>query len=147
MAGEKKKGRSPMKKTTKLLTLFVSLCLLCSLLVACDKSSAVADAFREEGYTVSSVNTENDDVRAIFTLLGLDEEEIEELQEYELIFCKKGITGITGSALIVKFPSAGELRDELSDDDDRTEYEKAKEEGRIRGNCLLLYGSTEIFGK
>ena len=121
-------------KLMKILTLSLMLALALSL-VACDKSADIKTRFEEEGYTVSSLPGNNSKVRAIFTLAGLTEEEIDELEDYEIIFCEKSIY----SALYIKFPSSGELRDELTEDGDATAYNEAVEEGRVNGNCLLIY--------
>ena len=123
-----------MKKFTALIAALLILAVSLSL-VACDKSADIKTRFEEEGYTVSSLPGNNSKVQAIFTLAGLTEEEIDELEDYEIFFCEKSIY----SALYIKFPSSGELRDELTEDGDATAYNEAVEEGRVNGNCLLIY--------
>lgn len=134
-----------MKKFTRILTLALVLSLALLSLASCDKSGSIKKAFEEEGYTVNVISAENEKAAAIFTLLGYTEEEIDEIEEYELIYCSNGFTK---SALIVKYPSSGELKEELVDDGDTTYYDKQKADGKIRGNCHLIYGiggAAEIF--
>ena len=126
-----------MKKFTKFLTLALVLSLALLSLASCDKSGSIKKDFEEKGYTVSVISTENEKAKAIFTLLGYTEEEIDEIDDYELIFCTNGLTK---SALIVKYPSAGELKDELVDDGNTTFYDEQKKDGKINGNCHLIYG-------
>ena len=124
------------------LTLVLSLALLS--LASCDKSDSIKKAFEEAGYTVSVISAKNEKAEAIFTILGYTEEEIEEIAEYELIYCVDGFK----SALIVKYPSAGELKDELIDEGSEAYYNEQKEAGKINGNCHLIYGiggAAEIF--
>ena len=124
-----------MKKFTALIAALLILAVSLSL-VACDKSADIKTRFEEEGYTVSSLPGTNSKVQAFFTLAGLTEEEIDELEDYEIFFCeKKSIY----STMYIKFPSSGELRDELTEDGDATAYNEAVEEGRVNGNCLLIY--------
>lgn len=134
-----------MKKFTRIFALTLVLSLVLLSLASCDKSDSIKKAFEEEGYTVSVISTKNEKAEAIFTLLGYTEDEIEEISEYELIYCSNGILK---SALIVKYPSAGELKDELIDEGSKAYYEEEKDDGKIRGNCHLIYGiggAAEIF--
>ena len=124
-----------MKKFTALIAALLILAVSLSL-VACDKSADIKTRFEDEGYTVSSLSVSDPEVKALFTLADYTEDEIEELEDYEIFFCeKKSIY----SALYIKFPSSGELRDELTEDGDATAYNEAVEEGRVNGNCLLIY--------
>ena len=76
------------------------------------------------------------------------DDDIDEIDDCSVILCKKGLTGLTGAALIVRFPSSGELRDHFVDDDgDTSLYEAVKEAGYIRGNCWLIAGDEELFNK
>ena len=134
-----------MKKFTRILALALVLSLSLLALVSCDKSASIKKAFEEEGYTVSVISAKNDKAKAIFTLIGYTEDDIEEIEEYELIYC---VDGLLKSALIVKYPSAAELKDELVDDGSEAFYNELKADGKINGNCRLLYaigGADEIF--
>lgn len=53
-----------------------------------------------------------------------------DLDKYAIIVCKK----TTESATIIKFPSAGAIKEALGEDG----YDKAVESGLINGNCYLL---------
>ena len=122
-------------RTYLALALVLSLALLS--LVSCDKSESIKKAFEEEDYTVSVISAKNDKAKAIFTLLNYTEDEIEEISEYELIYCTNGILK---SALIVKYPSAAELKEELIDEGSKAYYDEEKAAGKINGNCHLIYG-------
>ncbi len=132
-----------MKKITKVLSLCLLATLLLASLTSCDMAGSVKAAYEKEGYTITTVKTDNAEAKALFTLAGYSEEEIEELSQYELILCTKGFS----SALVIKFPSSGALKSFLTDGEDTSAYDKAKDEKQIRGNCLLVYGNEEIFQK
>ena len=134
-----------MKKLTRILALTLVLSMALLALASCDKSDSIKKAFEEEGYTVSIISAKNDKAEAIFTLLDYTEDEIEEISEYELILCTNGVLK---SALIVKYPSAAELKEELIDEGSKAYYEEEKAAGRINGNCHLIYGiggAADIF--
>lgn len=61
---------------------------------------------------------------------NLTEEQKKDLDKYAIIVCKK----TTESATIIKFPSAGAIKEVLGEDG----YDKAVESGLINGNCYLL---------
>ena len=133
-----------MKNLRSILALALVLSLALLSLASCDSSKTIKKAFEDEGYTVSIISAKNDKAKAIFTLLNYTEDEIEEISEYELILCTNGLK----SALIVKYPSAAELKEELIDEGSKAYYEEQKAEGKINGNCHLIYGiggADEIF--
>ena len=134
-----------MKKFTRILALALVLSLSLLALVSCDKSESIKKDFEDAGYTVSVISAKNETAEVIFTKLGYTEEEIDEIAEYELIYC---VDGFFKSALIVKYSSAAELKDELVDDGSEAFYNELKADGKINGNCRLLYaigGADEIF--
>ena len=127
-----------MKTILKKITLIALAALMLLTLVSCDKSKAIKEAFEEEDYTVSTVDSDNILIKGLLTAV-LDDEQMEDIDEYELILCQKGLD----VALIVKFPSAGDLKTFLTVEDedgkkDTELYDDAKEDGRIKGNCWLL---------
>ena len=126
-----------MKKLTKLLALALVLSVALLALASCDKSKSIKEAFEAEGYTVSVISAKNEKAKAIFTLLNYTEDEIDEIEEYELIYCADGLLK---SALIVKYPSSFELKEELIDEGSKAYYEEQLAAGRINGNCHLIYG-------
>lgn len=133
-----------MKKFTRVFALALVLSLALLSLASCDKSESIKKDFEEAGYTVSVISAKNDTAEAIFAARGYTEEEIEEIAEYELIYCVDGID----RALIVKYPSAAELKEELIDDGSKAYYDEEVAAGRIRGNCHLIYdfgGAEDIF--
>ena len=126
-----------MKKFTRVLALALVLSLALLSLASCDKSESIKKDFEEAGYTVSVISAKSDKAEAIFTLLGYTEDEIDEIAEYELIYC---VDGFLKSALIVKYPSAAELKDELIDEGSKAYYDEEVAAGKVRGNCHLIYG-------
>ena len=135
-----------MKRILHVFALILAASLLLSL-VACDNSKSVKAAFEEAGYTVTEARADSDEAKTALKFFGWDDEKIDDIDDYSLILCKKGLTGLTGAAVIVKFPSSGELRDHLVDDGNTALYDAYKEAGYIRGNCWLVVGDEEIFGK
>ena len=135
------KGNKRKEKVMKRFRSYLALALVLSLallsLASCDKSGSIKKDFEEAGYTVSVISAKNEKAEAIFTLLGYTEDEIEEISEYELIYC---VDGLLKSALIVKYPSAAELKEELIDEGSKAYYDEEVAAGKIRGNCHLIYG-------
>ena len=125
-----------MKKFTRVLALALVLSLALLSLASCDKSESIKKDFEEAGYTVSVISAKNEKAEFIFTKLGYTEEEIDEIAEYELIYC----VDIVKIALIVKYPSAAELKDELIDEGSKAYYDEEVAAGKVRGNCHLIYG-------
>ena len=130
-----------MKKLVKLLSLVLVASMLLVCLASCDASGSIKKAYEEAGYEVKILSAEDDDVRAILLLLEFDEEEIEDMEDYEFIFCTKDFVK---TALIIKFPNAGELKDflivEEDGEKDDSAFRAAEDAGKINGNCLLIYG-------
>ena len=126
-----------MKKITSLLTLVLVFSLLLTALVACDKSGSIKKDFEEAGYEVEVISAKNEKAKAVFILLEYTEEEIDEIEEYELIYCHNGLLK---SALIVKYPSSAELKEELIDEGSRAYYDEEVNAGKVRNNCHLIYG-------
>ena len=138
-----------MKKLVKLLSLMLVASMLLVSLASCDASGRIKKAYEEAGYEVKTLSAEDDDVRAILLLLDFDEEEIEDMEDYEFIFCTKDLVK---TALIIKFPNAGELKDflivEEDGEKDDSAFRAAEDAGKINGNCHLIYGiggADEIF--
>ena len=135
------------------LALSLALVMLLAL-VSCDKSSAVKKAFEKEEYTVESVSTEklndSETIKGILKDAGLTDEQVKDLANYEVIFVFKDLTK---AGLIIKFPGSGDVKSFLTVEkdgkDDTSAYDKAKEDGRINGNCLFLGTSSakDIFKK
>ena len=131
-----------MKKLTKVIALTLVLALALVALVACDKSGSIKKDFEEAGYEVEVISAKNEKAKAIFVLLNYTEEEIDEIAEYELIYCHKGLAT---TALIVKYPSSGELKEELIDEGSKAYYDEEVADGKVRGNCHLIWGDADIF--
>ena len=134
-----------MKRLTRLVVLTLALALILTALVACDESDSIKNDFTQAGYEVSVVSAKSDKAKAIFTLIGYSEDDIDEIEEYALLVCYKGVVP---SAMIVKYPSASELKDELCDEGSRIYYDEQVDAGKVRGNCHLIYGigaASDIF--
>lgn len=133
-----------MNITKRILVLLTALVLVFSLASCGDKSGSIKKAFEKEGWTVKTVNADDTGVKTILEIL-LSDEQIEKASEYEIILCTNGILN---SAIVMKFPSSGDLKDFLTVEDedgkkDTSAYDKAKENGTINGNCLLITMSSE----
>lgn len=129
-----------MKKYLKGLSIamlvLVSVCALA--FAGCDKSGSIQKAFENEGYTVTSVDTKNEQVQAVFTLVGLTDDQKQEIGEYSALLCVNGVN----VAVVVKFPSEDKIKEFLSTEDSTAAYDKAKENNLINGNCYLLTVSS-----
>lgn len=137
-----------MKNTMKkLIALSLALVMLLAL-VSCDKSSSVKKAFEDAGYKVETLNAENEDVKTILKLL-LNDEQIEKVSEYEVYyFSMDGILNVLKKAVVIKFPSSGELADFLTvtaedGTKDTSKLDKAEADGWVNGNCLILTASSD----
>ena len=133
-----------MKKLVKLLSLVLVASMLLVCLASCDASGSIKKAYEKAEYTVNVVSGADDAATVAFMALDLSEDAREELEEYEIIVCTKNVINI---AAIVKFPSSGALKDFLTVEKDGKKdyslYEKAKEEGKINGNCYLIGATTD----
>ncbi|MDE6442599.1 MAG: hypothetical protein K2L12_07620 [Clostridia bacterium] len=127
----------------KFLVAVVSVLLIAVFAVTmtgCDKSGSIKKAFEKEGYTISE-SLVKDSAVLTATLSGLDEEDREEMQEYGVITCKKGLK----SVVIIKFPSSDKIKEILGDN----KYSDAEKNGYVNGNCWLAIpldkDANEIF--
>lgn len=129
-----------MKNLFKTLLALSLACMMLVSLVSCgDKSSAVKKAFEAKDYTVTTASTNDEGVQTLLKIL-LNEEQIKKVNEYELILCTpKGLLNITNNALVIKFASADDARSFLGEDS----YKKAKDDGIVNGNCLILTMGSE----
>lgn len=129
-----------MKNVIKVIALTLVLAMSLVMLVSCgDKSGAIKSAFEKEGYTVESIKADNEDAKDLLELL-FDDEQMEKIAQYEILLCKKdGLTNIGKTAIVIKFPSADDIKSMLTDEDGKTEsYDEAVEDGAINGNCLII---------
>lgn len=122
------------------LALSLALVMLLAL-VSCDKSGSIKKAFEKEGYEVKSFKgseaTENDSVVTILDAVGLTEDQIKKIGEYELILVSKISSGSFG--LVIKFPNEKDIKTFLTiGDNDTSLYDEAVKAGTINGNCIIL---------
>ena len=142
-----------MKTLKTMLALSLAVLMLFALVSCGDKSSAVKKAFEKEGYTVTVANSEDEDVKALLANL-FSADQIEDMKDYEIMICKKdGILNAGKTAIILKYPSAKDLKAALTVEDaegnqDTSRYDDGVEDGIINGNCMILSfsnDSKEIF--
>ena len=131
-------------KTLKKILVILTAALLVLSLASCDKSGSIKKAFEKEDYTVTVVDANNGTVKNLLDL-ALSDDQMEKIAEYEIILVSNGLLN---TAAIIKFPSAGDLKDFLTVEKDGKKdteaYDTAKENGKINGNCLLIGGSDEV---
>ncbi len=129
-----------MKNTMKKILVVLMAALMLVSLVSCgDKSGSIKKAFEKDEWTVKTVKADDTGVKALLEIL-LTDEQMEEVDKYELILCNKNIVK---TALIIKFPGSGDVKEFLTVEDkdgnkNTKAYDDAKEKGWINGNCLLL---------
>lgn len=135
-----------MKNVLKTLLALSLACLMLVSLVSCDKSGSIKKAFEKEGYTVTVVNADNENIQTLLSLL-LNEEQVKEVSKYELIYCQpEGLVNVLNNALVIKFSDSSAMKEFLGEDS----YKNASENGIVNGNCLILTagsGAKEIFKK
>lgn len=139
-----------MKTMLKRISVFALAALMMLALVSCgDKSSAVKKAFEKAEYKVETVNSDNAIVKPILAA-ALTEDQMKDLSKYELILCVNGLN----IAVIIKFPGSGDIKTLLTVEKDgkkdTSAYDKAKEDGNINGNCMIITTSSDakkVFNK
>ena len=127
----------------KIATLFAALVMVFGL-ASCDKSGNVKKAFEKEGYTITVVNADNTIVNSVLKMF-LNEEQMKEAANYEIMLATKGLSS---QAAIIKFPSSKDVKTFFTVEDsegkkDTTNYDKAKEDNTINGNCVIFTMSSE----
>lgn len=128
-----------MKKIVRIMAVVMALLMVTLTFVSCgDKGEAVKKAFESKEWEVKTVSADSTGVDTLLKIL-LSEEQIERAEKYELIMVTNGLLN---SAIIIKCSSADEIKDFLTVEKDgkkdTTMYDKAKEDGIINGNCLIL---------
>ena len=142
------KGENTMKSTMKkLLALSLALVMLLALVSCGDKSAAIKKAFEKEEYKVTVVNAEDEDAKTLLKVF-FNEEQMKNISEYEIMLCKQdGLLNAGKTAIVVKYPSAKDLKAMLTVEKDgkkdTSAYDKAVEDGTINGNCLIITLSSE----
>ena len=158
-----------MKTVLKNVVLILTAVALLVSLASCDKSGSIKKAYEKADYEVAAYAGDSEEGKKFAKIAGLTDEEKEELADYELIIVNKkaddsktGLDGIIADlgtlipdAIIIKFPSAGDLKDFLITEDedgnkDTSAYDAAKEAAKINGNCYFVFGddaAKEIFEK
>ena len=146
-----------MKSTLKRILVILTAAVLLLSLASCDKSGSIKKAFEKEEYTVTVYAGSDEKAQAVLTLMNLNEDQKKNIADYEIIVVNApsdgGLLGIdlstlTPDAIIVKFPSSGDLKDFLTiEKDDGTKdtslYDKAVEAETIKGNCWFAMGDND----
>ena len=106
-----------MKKVLTAICSALLIAVFALTMAGCDKSGSIKKAFEKEEYTVTTVNADNSTVQTILKA-ALTEDQVNKVNEYEIILCVgKGLNAVTGSGVVIKFPSSGELKDFLTVED------------------------------
>ncbi len=135
-----------MKKVITALFTAMLVVVLAFALSGCSKANKIKKAYEDAGYTVSTATVkENEKAKSALVLLGLTDDQIKEAENWEVIIASKLSLADSGTAIVLKFPSAGELKDFLTAEKedgskDTAMYDKAKADEKINGDCLLLVG-------
>ena len=136
------------------------LALVCAalMLVACvscgDKTENVKKAFEDAGWIVESADTNNKGMIDMYAVLNLTKDQVLALKAHEVFVATNG-TDFTDRAVIVKCESGADIESLLTvtaedGTESKAQYDTAKENGWIAGNCLILTKSDaaiEIFKK
>lgn len=117
-----------LKKAVIVLTMALLVAVMSIGLVACSKSGSIKKAFEKEGYTVTTVDKENELAKMLFD--SAKEEQKAKLEKCELILVSKSLK----TGLIIKFASASDLKEYVGEDN----YDKAVEQGIVNGDCTLF---------
>lgn len=118
-----------MKKFITAICTALLVVVLAFTLTGCDKSGKIKKAFEKEGYTVTVIKAS--DSKVLTDLLS--EEDMKEIDEYEVFNCSKSAGLSSGIVTIIKFPSDDKLKEVLGEE----AYNKAEEKGYVNGNCYL----------
>ncbi len=134
-------------KTMKRLLALALVAVMLLAMVSCDKSSAVKKAFEKAEYKVETLDSENEGVKAILSLM-LNEDQMKKAADYEVIYVSMdGLLNIAKKAVIIKFSSASEVKDfftvEKDGEKDTSAYDKAEKDGWINGNCVIFTVSDD----
>lgn len=129
-----------MKKIISKILAFLGALVLVFSLAGCNKANAIKKAYEKAEYTVEVIDENNSIVKSF--LNTLDEEDRESAAEYEFIFAGKGLLN-ANSAIIIKFPSAKDLKEALNTEKNPSGYNEAKDAGIVNGNCYLVVATTE----
>lgn len=130
-----------MKKTVKLLSLALVAVLLFAFLASCDKSESIIEAYKAAGYDVYTGGVMNSRMDDFKDLVGWDRDDLEDLDDYQMIFCYKDGAP---AALIVNYMSKSEMKDHLIHEEDGRiiddeAYRLAEEAGLLKNNCQLVW--------
>ena len=150
-----------MRQIKKMLVFLLASLLIFTLVSCGNKANSIKKAFEKADYEVASLAGDDEDVAGLIALLGLSKEAV---AEYEFIVCNEKEEGSTASglggfledlgnafdkalpdAVIIKFPSTGELKDfftvtDANGNKDTSHYDLANDNGQINGNCYLIVG-------
>lgn len=133
-----------MKKIlTAICTTLVAV-LLAFGIAGCSSADRVKKAYEDAGYTVKVATLkDNAEAKSALKLIGLTDEQLADGENWEIITATKSVLD---SALILKFPSSGDLKDAFTiEKDDGTKdtsiYDNAVDKGNVNGECYYILGS------
>lgn len=135
-----------MKKILVSICSVLLVALFALSMTGCSKGDKIKKAYENAGYTVSTATVKDSSgAKAALKALGLTDDEIKDAENWEVISATKVSFTDGGTVLVLKFPSSGKVKEFLTvekDDGskDTSIYDKAKEDGKVNGDCLLLAG-------
>lgn len=135
-----------MKKFLTALCTSLLVVILAIGLAGCSKADKIKSAYEEAGYKVVTATVkDNNEAKSALKALGLTDDDLKEAENWEVISATKVSLSDGGTALVLKFPSSGDVKNFLTiekDDGskDTTAYDKSVENGNVNGDCLLLIG-------
>lgn len=109
-----------------------------------DKSEKIKETFVSGGWTVTELTSESEEIRE--SLEGhFSEAQLEKIKDYKILLChtpenEDVMTRAQNRGVIVVCPSASDAKELLRMEGDE-QYNEMKEEGKVRGNCILLVSS------
>lgn len=143
-----------MKMCKRILAL-VCVALMLVACVACgDKTADVKKAFEDAGWIVETADVDNKGMIDMYAVLNLTQDQILALKDHEVLVATNN-ADLTDRAVIVKCESGADIEALLTvtaedGTESQAQYDTAKENGWIVGNCLILTKSDaaiEIFKK
>ena len=143
-----------MKLCKRILALACAALLLVTCVACVDKTEDVKKSFEDAGWIVETADTNNKGMIDMYAVLNLTQDQILALKDHEVLVATNN-ADLTDRAVIVKCESASDIETLLTTTaedgtESKAQYDTAKENGWIVGNCLILTKSDaaiEIFKK
>ena len=143
-----------MKMCKRILALVCAALMLVACVACTDKTEDIKKTFEDAGWIVETADVDNKGMIDMYAVLNLTQDQILALKAHEVMVATNN-ADLTDRAVIVKCESASDIEALLTTvaedgTESKAQYDTAKENGWIVGNCLLLTKSDaaiEIFKK